>query len=90
MMSRHFGLRSELSGAIAKRLPHAQISFTHNGRINFYLKEKLALHLSRFIRNLDPKKIDLTLAVLSFDDTATATQLTLNHPNCQNPLTYPL
>ena len=24
MMSRHFGLRSELSGAIAKRLPHAK------------------------------------------------------------------
>ena len=24
MMSRHFGLNSELSGAIAKRLPHAK------------------------------------------------------------------
>ena len=27
MMSRHFGLNSELSGAIAKRLPNAKISF---------------------------------------------------------------
>ena len=27
MMSRHFALSSELSGAIAKRLPHAKISF---------------------------------------------------------------
>ena len=27
MMSRHFDLSSELNGAIAKRLPHAKISF---------------------------------------------------------------
>ena len=27
MMSRYFGLSSELTGAIAKRLPHAKISF---------------------------------------------------------------
>ena len=39
-----------------------------NGQINFYLREKLPLHLSRIIRNLDPKnKLILPLRFYSFD-----------------------
>ena len=35
MMSGHFRLSSELSGAIAKRLPHAKISFLQSIRYRY-------------------------------------------------------
>ena len=33
MMSRHFSLSSELSGAIAERLPHAKIQLSEPGSL---------------------------------------------------------
>ena len=49
MMSRYFRVRSEISGAIAKRLPHAknQLS-THGSFFNQYVTEILIRTLSSY------------------------------------------
>ena len=48
--------------------PIGRIKKCTNGQINFYLRKKLPLHLSRIIRNLDPKnKLILPLRFYSFD-----------------------
>ena len=60
MMSRHFRLRSELSGAIAKRLPHAKNQLSMPGsffnQFVTYIYIYIRIHyISRVAHKLCPK-----------------------------------
>ena len=50
MMSRHFSLSSELTGAIAKRLPHAKNQlFTPGSFFNQFVTDILYIHIYALI-----------------------------------------
>ena len=51
MISRHFGLRSELSGSIAKRLPHAKILPVSGSFFNQFVTDIYSIYIFKYIHS---------------------------------------